>query len=150
MSIRPPGKGFLLQRKNLAITVPGEPQREKALVERRPSRKGRRMSNPMTVDLPHKLGAEEARRRIERNVGKLTDHIPGGAQVGSRWSGNRLDLDIDAMGQKVAAAIDIQESVVRLTMTLPPALAFFSGMLEPLIRKQGAAMLEDKSGGKKD
>jgi hypothetical protein len=86
------------------------------------------MSNPLTVDLPHKLGAEEARRRIERNLGKLTDHIPGGARVGSRWTGDRLDLDIDAMGQQVAAQIDIHESLVRLTMTLPPALAFFSGM----------------------
>ena len=103
------------------------------------------MSNPVTVDLPHKLGAEEARRRIERNVNRLSDHIPGGAQVGSRWSGNRLDLDIGAMGQQVAAVIDIQESIVRLTVTLPPALAFFGGMLEPLIRKQGTAMLEDKS-----
>jgi len=103
------------------------------------------MSNPLTVDLPHKLGAEEARRRIERNVGKLSDHIPGGAQVGSRWTGNRLDLDIGAMGQQVAAQIDIQESIVRLTVTLPPALAFFGGMLEPLIRRQGAQMLEDKS-----
>ena len=103
------------------------------------------MSNPMIVDLPHKLGAEEARRRIERNVGKLTDHIPGGAQVGSRWTGNRLDLDIGAMGQQVAAEIDIQETIVRLKVTLPPSLAFFGSMLEPLIRKQGTAMLEDKS-----
>jgi len=103
------------------------------------------MSNPLTVDLPHKLGAEEARRRIERNVGKLTDHIPGGAQVSSRWSGNRLDLDVGAMGQQVAAQIDIQDSVVRLTVMLPPSLAFFRGMLEPLIRKQGAALLEDRS-----
>jgi len=104
------------------------------------------MSNPMTVDLPHKLGAEEARRRIERNVGRLTDHIPGGAQVQSRWSGNRLDLDIGAMGQQVAAEIDIQETVVRLRVTLPPALAFFASAIEPLIRRQGAQMLEDKSG----
>ena len=106
------------------------------------------MSNPLTVDLPHKLGAEEARRRIERNVGNLGRHIPGGAQVGSRWTGNRLDLDVGAMGQQVAAQIDVQESLVRLTINLPPALAFFGGMIEPLIRSQGAAMLEDKSGGK--
>lgn len=106
------------------------------------------MSNPIMVDLPHKLGAQEARRRIERNVGKLSEHIPGGAQVSSRWTGDRLDLDIDAMGQKVAARIDVQETIVRLTMTLPPALAFFSGMIEPLLRNQGAAMLEDKSGKK--
>jgi hypothetical protein len=105
------------------------------------------MSNPLTVDLPHKLGAEEARRRIERNVGRLGAHIPGGAQVGSRWTGNRLDLDVGAMGQQVAAQIDIQESLVRLTISLPPALAFFGGLIEPLIRSQGAAMLEDKSKG---
>ena len=103
------------------------------------------MSTPLTVDLPHKLGAEEARRRIERNVGKLSDHIPGGAQVGSRWNGDRLDLDIGAMGQQVKTQIDIQETVVRMTVMLPPALTFFRGMIEPLIRSQGAAMLEDKS-----
>jgi hypothetical protein len=145
MSIAAAGKDFPLQRKNSAITVPGEPQREKPWSGAPRAAKARLMTNPIVVDLPHKLGAEEARRRIERNVDKLTNHIPGGAKVGSRWSGDRLDLDIDAMGQQVGAMIDIQESVVRLTMTLPPALAFFSGMLEPLIRKQGAQLLEDKS-----
>lgn len=103
------------------------------------------MSNPLTVDLPHQLGAEEARRRIERNVGKLSGHIPGGAQVGSRWTGNRLDLDVGAMGQQVAARIEVQETLVRLTIDLPPALNFFRGMLEPFIRSQGAQLLEDKS-----
>ena len=107
------------------------------------------MTSPLTVDLPHKLGAAEARRRIERNVGKLTDHIPGGAQVGSRWTGDRLDLDVGAMGQQVATQIEIQETVVRMTVMLPPALSFFRGMIEPLIRSQGAALLEDKSGGSK-
>jgi hypothetical protein len=145
MSIGTAGKGFLLQRKNRRATVPDATQREKPWSSAPRAAKGRAMSNPMTVDLPHKLGAEEARRRIERNLGKLTDHIPGGAQVSSRWSGNRLDLDIGAMGQQVAAGIDIQESLVHLTVTLPPALAFFGGMIEPLIRKQGSAMLEDKS-----
>jgi putative polyhydroxyalkanoate system protein len=104
------------------------------------------MTTPLTVDLPHQLGAQEARRRIERNVGKLTDHIPGGAQVSSRWKGDRLDLDVGAMGQQVATQIEIQETLVRLTVMLPPALTFFKGMIEPLIRSQGAAMLEDKSG----
>ena len=105
------------------------------------------MGNPLTVDLPHKLGLEEARRRIERNMGRLAEHIPGGAQVSSRWTGNRLDLDIGAMGQQVSAEIDVQEALVRLKVTLPPALAFFGGAIEPLLRKQGAAMLEDKSKG---
>ena len=37
------------------------------------------MDRPIEVDLPHKLGREEARRRIAGNVHKLSDHIPGGA-----------------------------------------------------------------------
>jgi hypothetical protein len=104
------------------------------------------MSNPVIVDLPHSLGQEEARRRIERNIGKLTDHIPGGATVSSSWTGNLLSLDIGAMGQQVAARIDVQEKLVRLEVMLPPSLAFFGGMMEGLIKRQGAQMLEDKSG----
>jgi hypothetical protein len=107
------------------------------------------MTTPLTVDLPHKLGAEEARRRIERNVGRLSEHIPGGAEVSSRWNGDRLDLDVGAMGQQIATQIEIQETIVRMTVMLPPALTFFRGMIEPLIRSQGAVLLEDKSGGKK-
>jgi hypothetical protein len=38
MSIRAAGKGFLLQRKNRATTVPAAPQTEKALVEAAASR----------------------------------------------------------------------------------------------------------------
>ncbi len=65
------------------------------------------MQRPIDVDLPHKLGREEARRRIAGNFHKLRDHIPGGAaQVDSSWTGDQLNLDIVAMGQKVAALID--------------------------------------------
>ena len=145
MAIAAAGKGFRSQRKDGGSTVPAAPQREKPWSGPLRPAKGGRMSTPLTVDLPHKLGAEEARRRIERNVGRLSDHIPGGAQVGSRWNGDRLDLDIGAMGQQVKTQIDIQETVVRMTVMLPPALTFFRGMIEPLIRSQGAAMLEDKS-----
>jgi hypothetical protein len=145
MYIPAAGKGFLLQRTEGASTVPAAPQREKPWWGAPGAAKGAFMTTPLTVDLPHKLGAQEARRRIERNVGKLTDHIPGGAQVDSRWTGDRLDLDVGAMGQQVSTQIEIQETLVRMTVNLPPALTFFRGMIEPLIRSQGAAMLEDKS-----
>ena len=37
------------------------------------------MQRPIDVDLPHKLGRDEARRRIADNIHELKDHIPGGA-----------------------------------------------------------------------
>ena len=39
------------------------------------------MSSPIVVDLPHKLGKQEAKRRIQNGIGKLKDHIPGGAEA---------------------------------------------------------------------
>lgn len=57
------------------------------------------MAQPIELDLPHNLGREEARRRIASNIGSLEKHIPGGAQVQSSWSGDRLDLSVAAMGE---------------------------------------------------
>ena len=37
------------------------------------------MASPTVIDIPHTLGRDEAIRRMERGVGKLASHIPGGA-----------------------------------------------------------------------
>ncbi|MGE0180465.1 MAG: polyhydroxyalkanoic acid system family protein [Sphingomonas sp.] len=104
------------------------------------------MSNtPISIDLPHTLGAEEARRRIDGGVGSLKDHIPDAAEVRSAWAGDQLGLQVLAMGQEVNARIDVQERIVRVEMLLPPALAFFARPIEAALSRGGAAMLEDKS-----
>lgn len=103
------------------------------------------MTKPMIVDLPHSLGAEEARRRIENSTGKLTDHIPGGAQVRSGWEGDRMNLDVQAMGQEVSARIDVQEKIVRVEVVLPAMLSFFGSRIEGYLKSKGTQMLEDKS-----
>ncbi|HEX8667767.1 MAG TPA: polyhydroxyalkanoic acid system family protein [Allosphingosinicella sp.] len=104
------------------------------------------MSNPIRIDLPHKLGAEEARRRIAGGIGRLKDHMPGGnANVESRWEGNRLHLSVSAMAQQVQAILDVQEQVVHIEVTLPPALSFFGKAVEAVLRREGGRMLEDKS-----
>lgn len=104
------------------------------------------MNKPITVDLPHNLGKEEARRRIHGGIGSLGDHIPGGAAgVRSTWEGDRLNLDVKAMGQEVTARIDVQEKIVRVEMVLPPMLSFFGNQIEKLLKKQGGNLLEDKT-----
>ena len=103
------------------------------------------MTNPVTVDLPHKLGAAEARRRIEGGIGRLRDHIPGGAEVSSSWNGDRMDLRVKAMGQEVNATIEVRETIVRLEVVLPGMLSFFGAQVERLVRRHGTELLEDKS-----
>jgi hypothetical protein len=103
------------------------------------------MSSPISVDIPHKLGATEAKRRIASNIGGLTSHLPSGAQVRSAWAGDTLKLGIGVIGQEVAAEIDVRESVVRLTVLLPPALAFFGKAIEAGLRRSAPELLEDRS-----
>ena len=108
------------------------------------------MTSPITVDLPHSLGAEEAKRRIQNGMGGLKDQIPGGAQVSSSWTDNRLHLGVAAMGQDVQADIDVHDAIVRVQLVLPPALGFFAKPIAALLRRKGADLLEDKSGSRRD
>ncbi len=104
------------------------------------------MATPIIVDLPHRLGAEEAKRRLQNGIGNLKDHIPGGAaEVKSSWQGEQMNLEVAAMGQEVRARLDVQEKVVRLEVLLPPMLSFLAKPIEALVRRQGAELLEDKS-----
>jgi len=102
------------------------------------------MSQPHVVDIPHRLGQEEARRRIERGVGRIADHVPGGAQAESSWDGDRLNLKVTAMGQAVTARMEVMEAVVRVEIMLPAALSFFAKPIEAMLKKKGTEMLEDK------
>ena len=103
------------------------------------------MDKPVVVNLPHRLGAEEAKRRMQGGIGRLKDYVPGGgAEVSSSWDGNRMHLDVRALGQQVSGHIDVEEANVRLELMLPPLLALFAGKIEGLLRSQGADLLEDK------
>ena len=104
------------------------------------------MNSPVSIDLPHSLGAEEAKQRMQKGAGQLKDFIPGGnAQVVSRWEGNRMYLDVRAMGQEVTGHIDVEETKVHLELMLPAFLALFANKIERLVRSRGGELLEDKS-----
>ena len=99
------------------------------------------MARPIDVSLPHTLGREEARRRIAANIHTLKEHIPGGAKVTSSWVGDRLDLDIGAMGQSVEARIIVEETAVRCHVMLPGMLALFAAPIEALLNRKGSDLL---------
>ena len=103
------------------------------------------MQQPIQVDLPHKLGRDEARRRIANNIHKLKDHIPGGAsRVDSSWMGDELHLAIHALGQAVEANIAVEETKVRVRVMLPGMLSMFAGPIQAMLQKKGNILLEDQ------
>ena len=100
------------------------------------------MTAPLSVDIPHRLGREEARRRIATRTGELASRIPGGGAVDADWPNeHELDMTVKAMGQTVRTRILVEESFVRVTLDLPPLLGFMSGVVEHAVREQGTKFL---------
>ncbi len=100
----------------------------------------------MIINIPHKLGASEARRRLEGRFGALADKIPGGrgAQIEETWDGDRMRFSAQAMGQEVSGTIDVLDSIVRMELSLPPLLAAMAGMIKGPIEAAGQKLLESK------
>ena len=103
------------------------------------------MSQPIDVDLPHKLGKEEAKRRIGGNIHKLRDHIPGGGNVSSRWEGDTLKLSVAAMGDAINADLTVYDNRVHCHFELPGLLGMFAQPIAAMLKAKGSdILLEDK------
>ena len=103
------------------------------------------MSETVSIDVPHQLGAAEAKRRVQANLGALGGKLPAGATMSPAWEGDRLRLDIGVLGQQALAMLDILDDRIRIQVQLPPALAFFRQAIEAGLRQSGAALLEDRT-----
>lgn len=103
------------------------------------------MSKPVVVNIPHKLGRAEARRRLEGGFGKIREQILGNAMaVEERWEGDRLHFRLAALGQAVAGRLDVLDETVRIEVDLPWILASIAGSLRGRIEKQGQLLLGKK------
>ena len=101
-----------------------------------------RMSEPITVDIPHKLGRAGARERLDKGVGQLTSMIPGSAISANRWDGDTLTFNIEALGQRVATRIEVFDDRVRATLDLPAFLGFMADKIRGTLASNGRKLLQ--------
>jgi hypothetical protein len=103
------------------------------------------MSKPIVVSIPHRLGKDEAIRRLKSGLGKMrTNYGHLLAVQEETWDGDRLLFQVSALGQAAAGIIDVADDHVRLEVTLPWLLAKLAEKIQPMIRKEGTLMLEKK------
>ncbi len=100
------------------------------------------MTDPIAVDLPHKLGKAAARGRIEHGVGRIAEFVPGGAVTERHWEGDTMHFTVEAMGQRVASRLDVGEDKVHAEFDLPPFLAMFGNQIRAMLQKNGPKLLE--------
>ncbi|MCA1749264.1 MAG: polyhydroxyalkanoic acid system family protein [Parasphingopyxis sp.] len=102
------------------------------------------MTEPIVTDIPHQLGREEARRRLDEGVGDIADLVPGGMVKDRRWEGDTLYFVVGALGQTLDCRLEVKDEVVIATMTLPAFLAPFAGKIRKQLQKQGPKLLEKR------
>ena len=102
------------------------------------------MSRPVTVTLSHEHTKDEARRRIDQGLGKLTSQFGSVAKVQSAWTGDKMDFTVRAMMQSVKGDITVFDDHVRITVVLPALLAGMAEKVTGSLQKEGQILLEKK------
>jgi Putative polyhydroxyalkanoic acid system protein (PHA_gran_rgn) len=103
------------------------------------------MSKPLLVSLPHRLGKEEAKRRLQAGFGSAQSNFGNFFTVQNEtWTGDQLSFRLSALGQAAAGTVDVAEDHVKIEVTLPWLLAKFGEKAQAMIQKQGTLMLEKK------
>ena len=103
------------------------------------------MAKPLTVTIPHQLGAAEARRRIEAGFADLTAKLPGGAaKIDQSWDGDRLTFAAIVAGQDIRGTLDVLADAVRVDIILPGILGMLAGKIGGKLKQEGQLLLEKK------
>jgi len=103
------------------------------------------MSKPLVVSIPHRLGKDEAIRRLKLGLSAARANYSHIFNVQEEtWTGDQLQFRVSALGQAASGSIDVMEDQVNLVVVLPWLLARLAAAIQPLVRKEGVLMLEKK------
>lgn len=104
------------------------------------------MARPVTVTIPHQLGKAEARNRLAASVGQLRDQFAAlsVSNFQHAWAGDRMNFQAQALGQTIAGGIDVNDSDIRIEVSLPGLLGMFASKVARGLQQQAPLLLEKK------
>lgn len=103
------------------------------------------MSKPLTVTIAHKLGKEEAVRRLKAGLGTVRTKFGQFLRIEEEtWIGDEMTFRVAALGQSAWGTIEVFESEAKLEVHLPWLFQKLAERAQGLIRKEGRLMLEKK------
>jgi hypothetical protein len=104
-----------------------------------------KMPAPLVVSIPHRLGREEAMRRLKAGLTRAASSVPVLKVDEERWEQDRMIFRIRALGQAASGHLDVADDHVRLEVTLPWLLQRFAEAAQTAIRNRGNLLLTKKS-----
>jgi Putative polyhydroxyalkanoic acid system protein (PHA_gran_rgn) len=106
------------------------------------------MSRPISVNIPHTLGKDEARRRIDEGFGRLSQQMAGGiggmVAFQQHWQNDRLIFEANSLGQKMSGRLDVFADSVHLELDLPEFLALIAERIKSRLASETQKLLLEK------
>ncbi|MBC7768329.1 MAG: polyhydroxyalkanoic acid system family protein [Phycisphaerales bacterium] len=104
------------------------------------------MGRPVTVSIPHQLGREEARKRVDASLDQFKAQL-GSAGLGNiqhAWTQDRLGFTAKALGQNIMGRIDVNDTDLKIEVELPGLLGGLAEKIAGRLKQQGTLLIEKK------
>src|ERR1700738_4515973 len=99
------------------------------------------MPAPLVVSIPHRLGREEAARRLKGGLTRAAASVPMLNVDEERWKAGSMFLRARAAGQAGSGHIDVEDDHVRVEVMLPWLLQRFAEAARAAIQNRGNLLL---------
>jgi len=100
-------------------------------------------TEPITITISHRLGREEAKRRIDQGLASIRGEIaPYVKSLDYAWDGYRLDFRVVAMMQTITGRIEAYDDSIKVELGLPRLLHLLARTIKGRIENRAGALLE--------
>jgi Putative polyhydroxyalkanoic acid system protein (PHA_gran_rgn) len=100
-------------------------------------------TEPVTVTISHRLGRDEAKRRIDSGLGTIRNDLAQFVKsLDYTWEDHRLDFRATAMFQTITGRIEVYEEFVKVELDLPRLLHMLAKTIAGRIEKTATVLLE--------
>jgi putative polyhydroxyalkanoate system protein len=102
---------------------------------------------PLIVLVPHTLGRQEARRRLDGGIWRLQRELRALLRgLDYHWQGDTLNFSASAMWQRITGQIEVLDDAARVEIELPWVMRLLRDTITKRVRRRGVALLEKPPG----
>lgn len=102
------------------------------------------MDEPLVVTISHRLGKDEALKRVQPALGMVSRTFPAITVDEKIWSGHRMTFRVRALGQVATGMLIIEDTDVHLEAMLPWLLHRFAQVIQKTVTGRAKVLLEKK------
>jgi hypothetical protein len=105
------------------------------------------MPQPLTVSIPHQLGREEAKRRLDSGISRLrTEFVALVTTLDCDWHEDTMSFRVNILWQAITGRVTVLDDAVHIEIDLPWLMRLIADTVRKQARERTLLMLEKPAG----